>query len=101
MKYTVDISPEAKRVFVEYLNGAEEFGIDTVHNLLDAFDSCIAILETSPNVGFTKLKYIPSKYKMIHLWKHYWMIFQVYEDEKCVKIEYMIDDRQNYEKFVY
>jgi len=30
-----------------------------------------------------------------------WMIFQIYEDEHCVKIDYVIDDRQNYGRFVH
>lgn len=30
MKYRVDISPDAKKEFVNYLDGAEEFGAQTV-----------------------------------------------------------------------
>ena len=54
-----------------------------------------------PHAGFEKMKYIPAKYKVMHIWKHYWMIFQIYEEEKAVKIEYIIDDRQNYGTFVH
>ncbi|MGN0336115.1 MAG: type II toxin-antitoxin system RelE/ParE family toxin [Lachnospiraceae bacterium] len=99
MKYRVDISPDAKREFVSYLDGAEEFGVQTVTELLDSFDRCIEALEKMPYAGFEKLKYIPAKYKVMHMWKHYWMIFQIYEEEKAVKIEYIIDDRQNYGTF--
>ncbi len=28
------------------------------------------------------------------------LVFQVREEEKCVKIEYIIDDRQNYGAFL-
>ena len=101
MKYIVDISPDAKREFVSYLDGAEEFGVQTVTELLDSFDRCIEALEKMPYAGFEKLKYIPAKYKVMHMWKHYWMIFQIYEEEKAVKIEYIIDDRQNYGTFVH
>lgn len=101
MKYRVDISPDAKKELVNYLDGAEEFGAQTVTELLDSFDRCIGALEEMPNAGFEKLKYIPAKYKVMHIWKHYWMIFQIYEEEKAVKIEYIIDDRQNYGTFVH
>ena len=101
MKYRVDISPDAKKEFVNYLDGAEEFGAPTVTGLLDSFDRCIEALEEMPHAGFEKLKYIPAKYKVMHIWKHYWMIFQIYEEEKAVKIEYIIDDRQNYGTFVH
>lgn len=101
MKYNVDISPDAKKELNNYISGAMEFGSESVSKILDVFDECICILETTPNAGFDKLKYIPQKYKVIHLWKHYWMIFQIYEDEHCVKIDYVIDDRQNYGRFVH
>ena len=101
MKYRVDISPDAKKEFVNCLNGAEEFGAQTVTELLDSFDQCIEALEEMPNAGFEKLKYIPAKYKVMHMWEHYWMIVQIYEEEKAVKIEYIIDDRQNYGTFVH
>lgn len=101
MKYNVDISPDAKKELNNYISGAMEFGSETVSKILDAFDEWICILETTPNAGFDKLKYISAKYKVIHLLKHYWMIFQIYEDEHCVKIDYVIDDRQNYGRFVH
>lgn len=101
MKYNVDISPDAKKELNNYISGVMEFGSETVSKILDAFDECICILETTPNAGFDKLKYIPAKYKVIYLLKHYWMIFQIYEDEHCVKIDYVIDDRQNYGRFVH
>ena len=56
MKYRVDISPDAKKEFVNYLDGAEEFGAPTVTELLDSFDRCIEALEETPHAGFEKLK---------------------------------------------
>lgn len=99
-KYRVDISPDAKKVFLEYLDAAAQLGDNTVDDLPDAFDNCIETLENMPYAGFEKLRYIPAKYKIFHLWRHYWAIFQVYEEERIVKIEYVIDARQNYGKFV-
>lgn len=101
MSYTVDISPDARIELSNYLDGAAEFGQDTVAECLDAFDDCISLLEKMPNSGFDKLRFIPAKYKVVHLWKHYWMIFQIYEDIQTVKVEYVIDDRQNYGSFVH
>ena len=101
MKYRVDISPDAKKEFVNYLDGAEEFGAPTVTELLDSLDRCIEALEDMAHEEIEKMKYIPAKYKVMHIWKHYWMIFQIYEEEKAVKIEYIIDDRQNYGTFIH
>lgn len=54
MKYNVDISPDAKKELNNYISGAMEFGSETVSKILDAFDECICILETTPNAGFDK-----------------------------------------------
>lgn len=51
-------------------------------------------------IGCARLKYILSKYRVITFWSHFWLVFQVKEEEKCVKIEYIIDDRQNYGTFL-
>ena len=40
-------------------------------------------------------------YRPSHLWKHYWLIYQIYEKEQFVKIDYVIDDRQNYIRFIH
>lgn len=101
MKYIVDISPEAAQELNEYLDRAlREFGTVTANDLLDAYDSAIDILEKTPYAATGQLLYIPSKYHFIHLWKHYWMVYQIYEDRHQVKIEYVIDNRMNYGSFV-
>ena len=99
--YQVDISPDGKQEFYKYLLGTEQFGHDTVIKLLDSYDNCIELLENNPYYGENDLPYLPKKYRAVQLYKHYWMIFQIYENKKCVKIEYIIDDRQNYISFVH
>lgn len=101
MKYKVSISPDGKDEFLNYLQGASEFGQGTINTLLDAYDSCIDILEKTPNAGNGDLAYLPKKYRAIHLFKHYWMIYQIYEDNHEVIIEYVVDDRQNYVSFIH
>ena len=47
----------------------------------------ISRLEDNPHSGFEKLDFIPDKYKVAYIWKHYWAIFVVYEDDRYVKID--------------
>ena len=101
MNYKVDISYEAKCDFDVYLDGALEFGEDTVKQLFEELEQMIFRLEENPYSGFGKLEYLPEKYKVAHIWKHYWAIYIIYEDEKCVKVDYVIDDRQDYGRFVH
>ncbi len=35
-----------------------------------------------------------------NFWAHLWLVYQIKEEDKCVKIEYIIDDRQNYGFFL-
>lgn len=100
MKYRVDISPDAKNELINYIKGAQEFGDETVRKVLEAYDECLDILENNPYVGAEKIKFLHEKYKMLHLWKHYWLIFQIYEPD-VIKIDYVIDDRQDYGSFVH
>lgn len=51
-------------------------------------------------LGCARLKYVPSKYRVINFWAHLWLVYQIKEEDKCVKIEYIIDDRQNYGFFL-
>ena len=100
MKYRVDIAPTAKEELIIYVEGGIQFGDDIPDKILDAFDLVIDMLEESPLSGVSDLPYLPKKYRAAHLWKHYWLIYQIYESEKCVKIDYVIDDRQNYVRFI-
>lgn len=101
VKYQVDISPSGKEELWNYVQGAQEFGDSVVLELLEAYDNRISLLEVSPRAGTDHLPYLPEKYRALHLWKHYWLIFQIYENKKTVKIEYVVDDRQNYVSFVH
>lgn len=99
--YKVDISLSANSVLEDYsFRCAKDNGMECALRLLDAFDEKVGYLETTPMIGCARLKYILSKYRVITFWSHFWLVFQVKEEEKCVKIEYIIDDRQNYGTFL-
>ena len=98
--YQVDVSPAGKEALWNYVEGAKEFGDETVLEILACFDSRIVFLEENPKGGTDRLPFLPEKYRALHLWKHYWLIYQIYVKEKTVKIEYVIDDRQNSISFV-
>lgn len=99
--YNVEVSPAAEEVFYEYFARClEEFGDITARELLDSYDKNIELLEFNPLIGCKRLRYIPKKYMVFPLWKHLWFVFQIYEEEKIVKIEYIIDERQNYGSFI-
>jgi hypothetical protein len=99
--YNVDISHAANYILEEYtFRCARDNGEECALRLLDAYDEKISYLETAPLIGCGRLRYVPSKYRILNFWPHLWFVFQVKEDEKCVKIEYIIDDRQNYGVFL-
>lgn len=98
--YQVDISPAGKEELWNYVEGAKEFGNETVLEILEAFDSRMVFLEENPKGGTDRLPFLPEKYRALHLWKHYWLIYQIYEIDKIVKIEYVVDDRRNYISFI-
>lgn len=99
--YKVDVSPTANSVLEEYsFRCAKDNGVECALRFLDAFDDKVAYLEATPLIGCARLKYIPSKYRVITFWPHLWLVFQIKEEEACVKIEYIIDDRQNYGPFL-
>lgn len=99
--YKVDVSPTANSVLEEYsFRCAKDNGVECALRFLDAFDDKVAYLEATPLIGCARLKYIPSKYRVITFWPHLWLVFQIKDEEACVKIEYIIDDRQNYGPFL-
>lgn len=99
--YNVDISPAANSVLEEYtFRCARDNGEECALRLLDSYDEKISYLETTPLIGCGRLRYVPSKYRVLNFWPHLWFVFQVKEEENCVKIEYIIDDRQNYGAFL-
>lgn len=99
--YKVEVSPAANSVLEEYtFCCARDNGEECALRLLDAFDEKVSYLEITPLMGCARLKYIPSKYRVITFWPHLWLVFQVQEEKTCVKTEYIIDDRQNYGSFL-
>lgn len=99
--YKVDISPAAKSVLEEYVFLCmNDNGEDCAMRLLNSYDEKISYLELQPKIGCARLRYIPDKYRVTNFWPHLLFVFQVYEKEKSVKIEYIIDDRQNYGNFL-
>lgn len=99
--YNVDISPAANAVLEEYsVQCARDHGAECALRFLDAFDDKVTYLETTLMIGCARLKYVPPKYRVITFWPHLWLVFQIKEEDNCVKIEYIIDDRQNYGSFL-
>lgn len=100
--YTVDISPAANTVLEEYTyRCARDNGEECALRLLDSYDKAISLLEMTPFIGCARLRYIPAKYRVTNFWPHLWFVFQVKGNEKSVKIDYIIDDRQNYGEFLF
>lgn len=99
--YSVDISPAAKNILQMYAEFcARDNGTDCALRLLDSYDEEVSYLEQQPKIGCARLRYIPDKYRVLNFWPHLWFVFQIYEEEQTVKIEYIIDDRQNYGPFL-
>ncbi len=99
--YQVDISPDAKTVLNYYVELClRDNGEDCALRLLDSYDQGISYLEETPEIGCARLAYIPRKYRVLNFWPHLWLVFQIYTKESTVKIEYIIDDRQNYGAFI-
>ena len=97
----VEISPDAKAILFEWIDLIEtDRGADVANELIDAYEKVIILLENNPEVGTGNLKDLPKKYRALLLWKHLWIIYQMSENHGIVKIEYIIDDRQNYKLFV-
>lgn len=100
--YKVEISPTASRIFENYANRCNnDYGFQSATELLDSYDEKISFLEQHPLIGYARLKNIPLRYRVFNLWPHLWFVFQIKEAERCVKIDYIIDDRQNYGVFLY
>lgn len=100
--YTVDISPAANSILKEYVfRCARDNGEDCALRLLDSYDKAISLLEMTPFIGCARLRYIPSKYRVTNFWPHLWFVFQINENKKNIKIDYIIDDRQNYGEFLF
>lgn len=99
--YKIDVSPAANSILQEYtFRCARDNGEDCALRLLDAFDEKITFLENTPQIGCARLRYVPAKYRVLNFWPHLWFVFQIKEEESCVKIDYIIDDRQNYGDFL-
>lgn len=99
--YRVDISPAAIDVLNFYLELCyTDNGSECAYDFLDAYDEKLGYLELQPGMGCGRIKNVPEKYRVLNFWPHLWLVFQIYETEKCVKIEYIIDDRQNYGSFL-
>ncbi len=100
-KYIVDISPEAREILIKWVNTCEEDnGIEVADDLLNSFDSLLDTLETNPEAGTGRLEGLPRKYRAHHLWRHLWAVYQIYYESEAIKLEYIIDDRQDYKRFV-
>ena len=101
-KYTIDISPEAKEILMMWVNTVEaDHGVEAADKLLDGFEALLDVLEKDPEAGTGRLEDLPRKYRAHHIWKHLWAVYQIYYDTQTIKLEYIIDDRQDYKRFVH
>ncbi|MCR5175463.1 MAG: type II toxin-antitoxin system RelE/ParE family toxin [Anaerovibrio sp.] len=97
MKYTVNVSPSAKEQLVAK---AAELTImqdeDLGGKFIDEFISSRESLESLPERGAHRLKYLPSMYRLIPFWPHLWLVYRVNKKEKVVYIDLVLDDRSDY-----
>ena len=99
--YKVEVAPIVPMILEEHVERClSDNGTECAMNLLESYDQKISLLETQPFMGCARLRYIPDKYRVLNFWAHLWFVFQVIEDECCVKIDYIIDDKQNYGEFL-
>ena len=100
-QYKVEVSPVANVILEDHVERCfADNGAECALRLLDSYDQKISLLEIQPFMGCARLKYIPEKYRVFNFWSHLWFVFQVMEDKRLVKIDYIIDDRQNYGEFL-
>ncbi|SCY13585.1 type II toxin-antitoxin system RelE/ParE family toxin [Butyrivibrio sp. INlla14] len=100
-KYTVDISPEAREILFMWVDTCEaDNAPEVANNLIDSYESMLDTLEKNPEAGTGRLEDLPKKYRAYHIWRHLWAVYQTYYDSKVIKIEYIVDDRQDYKRFV-
>ena len=70
----------------------EELG----NRFVDAFVEAKESLETLPERGTRRLRFLPAIYRLIPFWPHLWLIYRVGKKEKVVYIDLMVDDRSDY-----
>ncbi|MBR5368074.1 MAG: type II toxin-antitoxin system RelE/ParE family toxin [Lachnospiraceae bacterium] len=100
-KYTIDISPEATEILISWVDKCEEDnGINVANDLIDSYEAMLDTLEQDPEAGTGRLEDLPRKYRAYHIWRHLWAVYQIYYNVQTVKLEYIIDDRQDYKRFV-
>ena len=97
MRYRVDVSPKAQEQLVAK---ASEYAImqdEALDNrVVDAFVEAKESLETLPERGTRRLRFLPAIYRLIPFWPHLWLIYRVGKKEKVVYIDLMVDDRSDY-----
>ncbi len=100
-KFTIDISPEATEILISWVDKCEEDnGVNVANDLIDSYESMLDTLEKDPEAGTGRFEDLPRKYRAYHIWRHLWAVYQIYHEALKIKLEYIIDDRQNYKKFV-
>ncbi|WP_029318906.1 type II toxin-antitoxin system RelE/ParE family toxin [Butyrivibrio sp. AE3004] len=101
VKCTVELSPEAKDILFMWVDTCEaDNGPDVANDLIDSFEFMLDTLENNPEAGSGRLEDLPKKYRAYHIWRHLWAVYQTYYESNVIKVEYIIDDRQDYKRFV-
>ncbi len=99
--YDVVVSPKALEIFEHYAYLClKDNGMECAERYMDAYDKTIDSLEKMPYLGCGRLNDIPEKYRALKYWQHLWLVYQICESSKKVFIDYIIDDRQNYGRFL-
>ena len=97
--YNVLITPLVSDILIDYARRfALDNGIECANKFTDSFDHAVESLTEIPQRGVRKLKYIPSRYRIIPFWKHLWLVYQIDENAKEVYVDFLIDDRSDYGK---
>ncbi|MBR2141777.1 type II toxin-antitoxin system RelE/ParE family toxin [Anaerovibrio sp.] len=97
MRYRVDVSPKAQEQLVAKASEYTIMQDEALGNqFIDSFTAAKTSLESLPERGSPRLRYLPSMYRLIPFWAHLWLVYRVNKKEKVVYIDLVIDDRSDY-----
>ncbi len=97
MRFTVKVSPNAQEQLVSKAAELTILQDEALGNrFIDAFAAAKKSLESLPERGVHRLRYLPSMYRMIPFWPHLWLVYRVSKKERIVYIDLLLDDRSDY-----
>lgn len=93
-RFRVEFAPDALyRLENRTLQQLEDEGKTAAHVFLDRLEACIVVLKENPISGGIHMKGLPKRYRIIDVYAGLFLIYQVDEEAKCVKIDGMIENR--------